>query len=88
MKKIGTLILAAAVLCGIGCAQKIIWNKPGLTQEEFRRDDAQCQFEAKKTSRPMGAFDNPMLWGLQTGQQERELYILCMQSKGYYSEAR
>lgn len=88
MKKLATLILAAAFLCGIGCAKKIVWNKPGLTQEEFARDNAQCQFEAKKNTRPMGAFDNPMLWGLQTGSQERDLYILCMQSKGYYSDSQ
>lgn len=78
------LFLVAIVILGLsGCGQKTVWYKPNLNVEEFNRDNATCQYEAKKNTRPMGAFDNPMLWGLQTGQQESELYRLCMQSKGY-----
>ncbi|KAA0258827.1 hypothetical protein FHQ18_02440 [Deferribacter autotrophicus] len=55
----------------LGCVSKKIWTKPGLTQEEWERDKAQCIYEAQKATVGTYGFEIPML------------VESCLKAKGY-----
>jgi len=75
-------VLLRAILCValVSCASSLTtfaWQKEGVTQEQFKRDDAACRFEATKapSSYPTGY--------LALDERGKPLYELCMRSKGY-----
>ena len=56
-----------------GCGTQITWNKPGLTNESFSKDNLECRVMAEKNSS-----GNPSL--------RNEYYKSCMMSRGYTIE--
>lgn len=61
----------------LGCAAcTITWQKPGMTQEEFARDEYACQADASRVA------PTSHLHAVNVGAKDR-LYIACMESKGY-----
>jgi hypothetical protein len=75
-------VLLCAILCValVSCASSpktFARQKEGVTQEQFKRDDAACRFEATKApgSYPTGY--------LALDERAKPLYELCMRSKGY-----
>jgi hypothetical protein len=73
-------ILAAALaalawLLGAGaCAPgRAVYDKPGVTYQEWRRDNAECR-EAALTA--------------QDGGSEAETYARCMRARGYHMRDR
>ena len=57
--------LAACSPPGLG-----VYDKPGLTYAEWRRDDAEC----RQTTLVAGEWREP----------ERDLYARCMRARGYH----
>jgi hypothetical protein len=77
--------LAVVVLLA-GCAtpKPMIWDKPGGTQAGFDTDTAVCQFEvAKSTQGTDPAMRTIFGQELDRAMRQRDLYGLCMRSKGY-----
>jgi len=67
------------VLCGVLLgltACTITWSKPGVTQEEYARDNYACQVDASRVA------PTSDLNAINVSAKDR-LYIACMESKGY-----
>jgi hypothetical protein len=61
--------LAASSALLVGCAPGgAVYDKPGLTYEEWRRDDAECRRAAA---------------GGAGREMDREAYARCMRARGY-----
>ena len=80
-------MLLAVLLTGMilvqGCGG--YWINPNVTDEQARRDFAECGYEATKYSyTPMGRFDNPIVAGIQEGMQYNKIMTQCMKAKGYH----
>lgn len=59
------------VIGSSGCAGRMVWSKPGLTQEGFNRDNYACQQEGRYGANEYGALI------------DRNLYQGCMRARGY-----
>lgn len=62
------LVLSTALLAGCASA---VYDKPGLTYAEWKRDDALCRLAA----------------GDERAAPEREAYGRCMRERGYHLRA-
>ncbi len=60
-------LLAPLAACSPGLG---VYDKPGLTYTEWRRDDAEC----RQTALVAGERREP----------ERDLYVCCMRARGYH----
>ena len=60
------LVLSTALLAGCASA---LYDKPGLTYAEWKRDDAECRLAARV--------------GGERAAPEREAYARCMRERGY-----
>ena len=69
-----TLVCLSAVAVLTACT--ITWDKPGLTPQEFARDEYACQLDASRVA-PVSDVQ-----AINVGMKDR-LYIACMESKGY-----
>jgi hypothetical protein len=77
MKEILAILIAAMSLTA--CASTVqIWDRPGMTLDQFRQDSADCKFKATQATITAGAV-NPSY----TAGADRQMYNWCMQSKGY-----
>jgi len=65
------LVLSTALLAGCGSA---IYDKPGLTYAEWKRDDAACRLAAQA--------------GDERAAPDREAYARCMRDRGYRTRAK
>ena len=74
-------LLALALLTG-GCA---VWDKPNSTEEEFDRDEYECQLAASGNSGIAGAgtIYRGVAMGYATPTPSRTIYKACMRSKGW-----
>jgi hypothetical protein len=72
MRNAQALALLLALVAAAGCARPV-WTKPGLTQAQFDRDNAECRYEATKHS----ADEPAAIW------RKNELTMMCMELKGY-----
>lgn len=76
------VVVVAVVLTG--CASpptKLVWNKSGATEPEFRKD----QYECEKDVRQSGLYGGGASVWEQIARQEniRQFFHRCMNSKGY-----
>jgi hypothetical protein len=70
-RKMKRIMIAATVAVLVGCqAPMVTWDKPGVTQQEFNMDSAQCDNQAFSL---VGA---PMI-------QRNLVNQSCMRAKGY-----
>jgi hypothetical protein len=84
MKRSLLLLVTLACLVITGCGGKTIFTKPGATSADFEQAKVECEFEATKYSyTPMGAFDSPIMSGIQEGLRRNELLFQCLQAKGW-----
>lgn len=67
------LVLLLLLLSGCGAGG---YAKPGVTQEEFERDLAQCEYEAELATAGIRS-------GLEQGQVFNRLVVKCMFARGY-----
>lgn len=84
-----SLVCAATVgmLCA-GCAGNTYWKKPGLDQNVFRQDSAQCVMYAngQASSYMAMAGGDPyagMFGALTSPAVARKQFAFCMEAKGY-----
>ena len=89
MKKI---ILGASLLCLVGCAHTpMVWNKSGVTIEDFRRDKYECvqQSRTSWSGGGGGLIGIAIMIGSQANAQDKanKMYGLCMEAKGYDGHA-
>lgn len=68
-----------------GCAKPIVWTKSSFTQQEFRKDDYECQRDAKMAHPP--AYFGGGLAGAAAAigyrKEGERFYRQCMESKGW-----
>jgi hypothetical protein len=77
-------ILATSVLCLMlsGCVAGGSWNRPGTTEAQFRRDEAECRYQASAAT-PYGyGGSTAMLIG--QGFARNDLIEQCLKLRGYY----
>ena len=85
MKRI--LILAGLLLSGCG-TQTMSLQKPGISNAEFQRDTAQCEYEATVNSYvPIGR-SGGIAAGIEEGMRHAQLENLCLRAKGYTLQPR
>lgn len=81
---LGVMALLLLVLLE-GCAKPIVWTKSSFTEQEFQKDDYECQRDAKMAHPP--AYFGGGLAGAAAAigyQKEGErFYRQCMESKGW-----
>ena len=79
MKSAIGLFLTTLMLTG--CTM-MVWDKPGTTQQEFARDNFECQRDSQKVS---GHYSGITGYGSGSVDQytDLDMYQLCMQGKGY-----
>jgi hypothetical protein len=65
MRELLALVLAGSALAGCGTAA---YDKPGLTWEEWKRDDAECRRADEKEGQ----------------LPDRAAYARCMKQRGYH----
>ena len=76
------------ILLIAGCAHNpMIWNKPDLSQSEFKRDNYEC-IQQSRTSWSGGGFGLvgiAIMIGSKANAQEmaHKLYCACMEARGY-----
>jgi hypothetical protein len=46
--------VAVALLLVLGACSHVVWDKPGATEEEFRRDAYQCERDARMSAGSFG----------------------------------
>jgi hypothetical protein len=67
-------ILAALLLLAVtGCTA---WTRPGITEDEFRRDLAECEYEATKATASLAP-------GYVQSSNKFDVKEQCMRMKGY-----
>lgn len=62
----------------VGCAEPLMWTKPGATQADFNRDSYECQKDAYATG---GAVY--LGYGVTTRTANSGMYNQCMVVRGY-----
>ena len=75
MPKMTATVVCLGVLLGLS-ACTIHWKKPGVSQEEFARDNYACQVDASRVAA------TSEYHAINVSAKDR-LYIACMESKGY-----
>jgi len=81
MKALTGLAIVGVLLSG--CAsEQVIWDHPSTSHDQFRRDDYQCQLDAKTL---YGTSEGPVTVKRRTGVGRLAYgqYAACMESKGY-----
>jgi uncharacterized protein YcfL len=74
-----TFLLVGLMLL-MGCSRRVVWDKPGLTQESFSRDNLRLRKESGTTI----ASANPNTGATRVRTRtDATLYKLCMESRGY-----
>lgn len=78
MKKILAVAIVVAALTGCAAQQPIVWDKPGATEEQFRRDSMSCRQYGMQSAMANGMSNNMFV----------EVWISreatnCMQNLGY-----
>jgi CRISPR/Cas system-associated endoribonuclease Cas2 len=87
--QISTLLITSGLLFSlIGCAQqKLLFNKPGLTNEEFNRDRYDCAQESRTSwsGGGTGSLGVAMIIVAKSNadKQSVELFKMCMEARGY-----
>jgi hypothetical protein len=86
----------ALILLLAGCAQPMTWYKEGGSQAEYEQDVARCTYEAHaatasysqgQTARTnSGAVAQGIGEGMTMSMRQRDLAILCMRARGYYTK--
>ena len=77
-----------AMLALVACGPALVWHRPGMTDAEYRQDDAECRGRAEvekavptvRRSRRVG--DESIELAPRTSF-DFEAYRTCMQSRGY-----
>ena len=71
MRKTVSAALCAFVLAGCATQQRMVWTRPGSTQQEFYMENGQCRAQAfSGTGVPL--------------MQAVVIFESCMQGKGWY----
>ena len=77
----------ATILAVTGCAQKKIFTKPGLTQAQWDRDYAQCEYEATSSTQNVDySYQSVVGQALDQALRRRNLMELCLKAKGYVEQ--
>lgn len=76
------------ILLIAGCAHNpMIWEKPDLSQDQFKRDDYECIQESRTSwsGGGGGIIGIAVMLGSRAQAQEmaHKLYCACMEAKGY-----
>lgn len=79
MKLMPLTVVALILFVLAGCAATV-WEKPGWTESEFRKDDYECE----KDSRQSDHYGN----GISGALVMRDFYRKCMMSKGWTISAK
>lgn len=79
MKKLLVVLLFVVV----GCAPKI-WYRDNTTQQQFAQDKAECRYQVSLAA-PANPFQ-PMNTMLGQLYSQNELFIQCMNLRGYYTK--
>ena len=73
-----------------GCAS-YAWDKEGVTRQQYERDKDLCERHAEGTQRPAsgtifrppGLPGSPGYYGPPSGGYDENLFIRCMEARGY-----
>jgi hypothetical protein len=86
------LALLALALASVGCVTIERWERPGATEAEQRRDDAECWARAENeravptrrlVSRPGGGGPYETVEMVPRREFDSALYEQCLESRGY-----
>jgi hypothetical protein len=82
-------IAAALLLTLCGCAQRLVWEKPGATAAMFEQDKNQCIYEAKLGTPTVPSYGTQgyVASQFEEGMREGQLQTLCMKARGYTQRA-
>jgi hypothetical protein len=85
LKRQVAFVLVGLMLSACATPAPMHWYKEGATAEQFAKDNAACRFNAEVGSPAYVEGSGFALLALQAQMQERkrQLYMWCMQSKGY-----
>ena len=74
------LIAIAIIGSFSGCSQ-IYLSKPNLTEEQYNKDKAYCEYQALKQTPTTSSADK---YGIELGLARRDIIVKCMEvEKGY-----
>ncbi len=82
-------ILGVIVLLGAACGPALVWDRPGFTDAQFRRDDGECSREAdlEKSVPTVRRWDRGgAAESIELTRQTRfafDVYRACMEGRGY-----
>lgn len=88
MGKIAVIVVLMLVV--IGCAShKIVWDKLGATQQEFRQDSYECTQQAQVYWYGGGTGGAGIFMAAsakhQAEEQAQNMYNMCMEARGWES---
>jgi len=80
-------LISAILVTGCATPQKVIWDKPGGTLEDFRRDNYECvqQSRVSWSGGGTGSVGLVIMAGAQAQAQKQanDLYRMCMEAGGW-----
>jgi hypothetical protein len=82
-KRKGLIALAVAAVLMTGCAQNKMWINPGVTNEQAKKEFAECQYDVVKHTPSYDGVSDPIAAGITSGMRKNEIMSTCMSSKGY-----
>lgn len=91
MRKI-LLIIMIGIICQ-ACASTM-WVKNGATEESFRADVAQCEYQAAlatgsyNPNSPGDPIASGISDGIARGMRKNELTKMCMRTRGYVQQRK
>ena len=78
---LGIFVLALALS---GCAEKVIWIQPELTNTEAQRQFAQCEYESTAATQNVDyGFRSIFGQALDQGMRRKDLMEKCLRAKGF-----
>ena len=80
------IIFVSIVLSG--CAQPVVWLKPGFTQADFNRDKAQCDYETSGATQNVD-YGYRTVFGQALDQALRKQGLMhkCFIARGYTAQS-
>jgi len=77
------LFILVVSLAGCAIQKKITWDKPGATEESFRRDVYECTQETRVSGTAAGSLVFVAAANANSQKQANALFVMCMQARGY-----
>ncbi len=61
------------------CSPQLYWYKPDISREQFAKDEYSCERDVRSANYPVD-----LSFAVEQQQALQDMFVRCMQSKGYY----